>query len=483
MFDRFTERAKKVMHTARDEALGLGHGHIGTEHMLLGLVGQGSGVAATVLKAMSIDLEQIRHEVEQLVERGPATHTMSQVPFTPRAKRVLELSLHEAVQLGHDYIGTEHLLLALIGEHEGIAARVSRKVGVEADEFRAKVLDLLDQPNDAPPRFRWPHEERHRTTDPGFDRFSDRAKMVMILAGQAARKLNHGYIGTEHLLLGLVQEGSGVAANVLAAMTVDLAKIRREVERIVKVGPSMVAMGRLPLTPRAKTVLDLSREEASELGHDHIGTEHLLLGLIGENEGIAAQVLLNLGVDLDRVRKQVCEFLGTARERGPRSSGRLATIQRLLRRHAMRHPGRDAEVPTSDPMRVTRGSAFVLLPHNASFDELYGDVIVPALTAAGMQAVHKSGPDSNVLEILGAELLLAVMTGQDRNVLYDLGLCHALRCDPIQLVARGESLPPHLRSSRLLEYDDDQAGRAQLRERLTQSAREYLERVRRRPGS
>ncbi len=145
-----------------------------------------------------------------------------------------------------------------------------------------------------------------------FDRFTDRAKKVMSFARQEAMKFNHEYIGTEHILLGLVQEGSGVAANVLKNMTVDLEKIRHEVEKIVKTGPSMVTMGQLPFTPRAKKVLELSLEEASQLSHNYIGTEHLLLGLIRENEGIAAQVLMNLGVKLEEVREEVLEFLGAS---------------------------------------------------------------------------------------------------------------------------------------------------------------------------
>src|SRR5215471_17612000 len=143
-----------------------------------------------------------------------------------------------------------------------------------------------------------------------FDRFTDRAKKVMSFARQEAMKFNHEYIGTEHILLGLVQEGSGVAANVLKHMSVDLEKIRHEVEKIVKTGPSMVTMGQLPFTPRAKKVLELSMEEASQLSHNYIGTEHLLLGLIRENEGVAAQVLMNLGLKLEEVREEVLELLG-----------------------------------------------------------------------------------------------------------------------------------------------------------------------------
>src|SRR5688572_19396658 len=143
-----------------------------------------------------------------------------------------------------------------------------------------------------------------------FDRFTDRARKVMGLAKAEAQRLNHEYIGTEHVLLGLVQEGSGVAANVLKNMNIDLKRIRAEIEKIVKGSPTMVTQGNLPFTPRAKKVLELAVEEASNLGHNYIGTEHLLLGLIKENEGIAARVLLNLGVKLEEVRDEILEFLG-----------------------------------------------------------------------------------------------------------------------------------------------------------------------------
>ena len=134
-----------------------------------------------------------------------------------------------------------------------------------------------------------------------FDRFTDRARKVMGLARQEAQRFNHDYIGTEHVLLGLVQEGSGVAASVLKNLDIDLKKIRQEVEKLVSTGTTMVTMGQLPFTPRAKKVLELSLEVASNLGHTYIGTEHLLLGLIRESDGIAAQVLKNLKVKVEDV--------------------------------------------------------------------------------------------------------------------------------------------------------------------------------------
>src|SRR5213080_793493 len=143
-----------------------------------------------------------------------------------------------------------------------------------------------------------------------FERFTDRARKVMALANQEAQRFNHEYIGTEHILLGLVKEGSGVGANVLKNLDVDLRKVRLEVEKIVQTGPDMVTMGKLPQTPRAKKVIEYSIEEARNLNHNYVGTEHLLLGLIREQEGVAAQVLMNLGLKLDDVRAEVLNLLG-----------------------------------------------------------------------------------------------------------------------------------------------------------------------------
>src|SRR4051794_16209440 len=145
-----------------------------------------------------------------------------------------------------------------------------------------------------------------------YERFTDRARKVMQLANQEAQRFNHEYIGTEHILLGLVKEGSGVAANVLKNLDIDLRKIRLEVEKIVQTGPGseMVTMGKLPQTPRAKKVIEYSIEEARNLNHNYVGTEHLLLGLLREQEGVAAQVLMNLGLKLEDVREEVLNLLG-----------------------------------------------------------------------------------------------------------------------------------------------------------------------------
>src|SRR2546421_658180 len=150
--------------------------------------------------------------------------------------------------------------------------------------------------------------DRSVRSDQMFERFTDRARRVVVLAQEEARMLNHNYIGTEHILLGLIHEGEGVAAKALESLGISLEAVRQQVEEIIGQG-QQAPSGHIPFTPRAKKVLELSLREALQLGHNYIGTEHILLGLIREGEGVAAQVLVKLGADLNRVRQQVIQLL------------------------------------------------------------------------------------------------------------------------------------------------------------------------------
>jgi ATP-dependent Clp protease ATP-binding subunit ClpC len=176
-----------------------------------------------------------------------------------------------------------------------------------------------------------------------FERFTDRARRVVVLAQEEARLLNHNYIGTEHILLGLIHEGEGVAAKALESLGISLEKVRQQVEEIIGAGQSPPS-GHIPFTPRAKKVLELSLREALQLGHNYIGTEHILLGLIREGEGVAAQVLVKLGADLSRVRQQVIQLLsgysgaketaGAGGAEAPQGSLVLDQFGRNLTQHA-----------------------------------------------------------------------------------------------------------------------------------------------------
>ncbi|MFC4000053.1 Clp protease N-terminal domain-containing protein, partial [Nocardiopsis sediminis] len=166
-----------------------------------------------------------------------------------------------------------------------------------------------------------------------FERFTDRARRVVVLAQEEARMLNHNYIGTEHILLGLIHEGEGVAAKALESLGISLEAVRQQVEEIIGQG-QQAPSGHIPFTPRAKKVLELSLREALQLGHNYIGTEHILLGLIREGEGVAAQVLVKLGADLNRVRQQVIQLLhgyqGKEPQAGATGSGEQAPSTSLV---------------------------------------------------------------------------------------------------------------------------------------------------------
>jgi ATP-dependent Clp protease ATP-binding subunit ClpA len=162
-----------------------------------------------------------------------------------------------------------------------------------------------------------------------FEQFTDRARRVVVLAQEEARLLNHDYIGTEHFLLGLIHEGEGVAALALESLGIRLEAVRSQVEEIIGQGQS-APVGHIPFTPRAKKVLELSLREALQLGHNYIGTEHILLGLVREGEGVAAQVLVKLGADLPRVRQQVIQLL-SGYVRGKEAAEQAGARTRLVR--------------------------------------------------------------------------------------------------------------------------------------------------------
>ena len=314
-FDRFTERARKVLSLAQEEAQRFQHNYIGTEHILLGLVREGEGVAAKVLSTMGVELNRVRSAVEFIIGRGDRI-VLGEIGLTPRAKKVIELAVDEAQRMNHHYIGTEHLLLGLVREGEGIAAGVLESLGVRLENVRRHTLAVLQQGQEAvygTPGISSETAQGGAAYSPSssrdrFDRFTERARRVLSLSQEEAQSFQHNYIGTEHLLLGLVREGEGVAARVLGNLGVELGKVRSAVEQIIGRGDRIV-LGEIGLTPRAKKVIELAVDEARRLNHHYIGTEHLLLGLVREGEGIAAGVLQSLGVNLEKVRLETIRVL------------------------------------------------------------------------------------------------------------------------------------------------------------------------------
>jgi len=226
MFERFTDRARRVVVLAQEEARMLNHNYIGTEHILLGLIHEGEGVAAKALESLGISLEAVRQQVEEIIGQGqqaPSGH----IPFTPRAKKVLELSLREALQLGHNYIGTEHILLGLIREGDGVAAQILRNV-TDLRAIRVAVLDLVPAGEDAESESgsarRWrrrrvavarretPADEQSLTATPAAD----------ATLSEASRLAGGQPVGSHHLLLAALADADSAAARALATLGIDL---------------------------------------------------------------------------------------------------------------------------------------------------------------------------------------------------------------------------------------------------------------------
>ena len=232
MFERFTDRARRVVVLAQEEARALGHNYIGTEHILLGILRESDGVGARALESVGISLEAVREQVEEMIGQGDPSELPGHIPFTPRAKKVLELSLREALQLGHNYIGTEHILLGLIREGEGVAAQVLVKLGADLNRMRQQVIQLLHgyegkEPGSAgEPE----HEEsaRHPTAQAAME-----ARIV-----RSARVFSQAQMDSVMGRIGEVVSRLDVIAERLAAIEGHLAEGRRPVARAPRKPPS-----------------------------------------------------------------------------------------------------------------------------------------------------------------------------------------------------------------------------------------------------
>ena len=222
MFERFTDRARRVVVLAQEEARMLNHNYIGTEHILLGLIHEGEGVAAKALESLGISLEAVRSQVEEIIGQGQAAPT-GHIPFTPRAKKVLELSLREALQLGHNYIGTEHILLGLIREGEGVAAQVLQKLGADLNRVRRVVIDLLGG-------------SVGRAEEPGFQvrRRGATAHRALQLAEQAAAGMESETVQATHLLIGLIAAGDPDVDDLLRSWNVDPVAVRLRIDQLAR---------------------------------------------------------------------------------------------------------------------------------------------------------------------------------------------------------------------------------------------------------
>ncbi|CAN5218846.1 hypothetical protein BH20ACT24_BH20ACT24_20300 [soil metagenome] len=220
MFERFTDRARRVIVLAQEESRLLRHNYIGTEHILLGLVREGEGVAAQVLTRLQVSLDGVRREVCQIIGEGKQAPT-GHIPFTPRAKKVLELSLREALSLGHNYIGTEHILLGLVREGEGVAAQVLRQRDAGLERVRAEVIEVLSAPGSEPVE---------RPEPPPS--LSPESTVVLRIARKAAEGMGHREVQPDDLLMGLLAGEDPAVVALLARLGVEFDELKSRLERL-----------------------------------------------------------------------------------------------------------------------------------------------------------------------------------------------------------------------------------------------------------
>ena len=377
-FDKFTERARKVLSYAQEEAQRFQHNYIGTEHLLLGLVREGEGVAAKVLGNLGVELNKVRSAVEFIIGRGDRI-VLGEIGLTPRAKKVIELAVDEARRLNHHYIGTEHLLLGLVREGEGIAAGVLVSMGVNLEKVRTQTIQVLGLPGEsqkieeprtgsAPqlmiellkeaqnviasivqekeqalqqkdyeqaadlgkrekklrdsilkletfwhlqagfPQSHYTQSEIQIVEEEDLDIFTVQLLRVLSRSREEAQYFKHNYIGTEHLLLALVQESKGVTTEILDNLEINTSEVRETIEGIIDSGDRF-SSEEIAFTPRAKKVIELAKDEARNMKHHYLGIEHLLLGLVREGEGIAAGVLERRGATMEKVRTEIIKVL------------------------------------------------------------------------------------------------------------------------------------------------------------------------------
>ena len=316
--NNFTPRAKQVLALARREADRMNHNFVGTEHLLLGLIKLGQGVGVTVLRKLGLDLETVRKEVEKQVGKGPDHEMIGNNPYTPRVKKVLALAVREAKNLNHTYIGTEHILLGLLREGDGVAARVLKNLEVNIEQTRREILKELD------PNFEGasgkPVETGSATPGTGSGTVSKdtasgglnlqeaeptaRAQQALKLAREEAERFKHNAIAPEHILIGLIAVGQGIAFDVLLKLGLELAAVRGEVEKQAGAVPEQKTTN-IDYTPCSKSILAFAIGEAMALNQSFIGTEHILLGLLKVEDGVAPQILKDHGVDPAKARAEV----------------------------------------------------------------------------------------------------------------------------------------------------------------------------------
>jgi ATP-dependent Clp protease ATP-binding subunit ClpA len=305
-FDRFNDRAKRVLALAQDEAIRFNHNYIGAEHLLLGLVREGEGVAARVLDSLGVELSKVRVAVESIIGRGDATASPSEITLTPRVRKIIELAIDEARKLGHSHVGTEHLLLGMVREGESVASGVLQSLGIKLETVRQQVIAVMNRAASGAESGPVPGPSMttrftHVYTGNPLERLDEAAKRVLALAMNEAVGLGHGWLGTSHLLLGLISVNGTVAQRALTELGVALERAREHVAKAERPSAEWQTPA-IVLTPRANRLVEAA---ANLAGAGPIRPECLLLAYAADPESPGAQILASLGATPEAVRKTI----------------------------------------------------------------------------------------------------------------------------------------------------------------------------------
>jgi ATP-dependent Clp protease ATP-binding subunit ClpA len=294
-WDIFTERARRAVAAAHEEAKRLGHDRFGTHHLLLGIIAESTSDAASVPALRDVDLIAARDAVERLAPRKQASQPQD-VPFSHRARHAIELAFGEARRLKHDLIGTEHLLLGIIGQPESTGARALAALGIDIDQVQIDLRTPSVQPQSL---------KQHAPTEgfSGWSAFTESARRAVELAGQRATALGQRRLGSEHLLAGIVADGTTKAAAALVAAGASLERISRELPHSTH--EERPDDHTLAFSDHVKKAIERAYEEAVRVRMKTIGCEQLLIGIIGDPADPGAKVLESAGVNLAELRRSL----------------------------------------------------------------------------------------------------------------------------------------------------------------------------------
>jgi ATP-dependent Clp protease ATP-binding subunit ClpA len=308
----FTERVRKVLAMAREEATRLRHEYVGTEHILLGLVREGEGVAATVLQNLGVDLDELKVSIEEIVKRGKADAVGPDLPYTSRAKKVLELSMKQARELNHAYVGTEHLLLGLIDEEKGIAAQVLSTFGVTLDKAVVETVNILGSeraPSEQESSVKHRFGRRRESAGISGSAVSQRIRDVMREAEDVATECGANELKPIHVAIALVRNGEGVANAVLDRLNIDRPELIRALVSDAKEDDAELVSGVLLEIGNYMIAFQRSVESESRWNQSPPTTLHILIALL-DNVKPVSKIFETQGVNAERVRAEARKISG-----------------------------------------------------------------------------------------------------------------------------------------------------------------------------